>query len=647
MSVVSLFRSAAIGTLELKNRVIKSPSTTALSNQDGTVTPRLVNHYRRLAEGGTGLIIVEYSYVDDDASKSIHAQLGISRREHIAGLGWLADEVHAAGAQVGIQLEHCGRQKFLGTQPMKAASDVSWDYAEAQYGERPQAMTAEEIAGVVSAFGDSAARAHSARFDLVEVHAGHGYLLTNFLSPHTNKRTDHYGGSFENRARIVMEIVADIRAKVPRDYPLSVRVSVTDYEPDGIPIEETVQLAQMLEQAGVDVIHASGGYHAKMEYEVGAWFMPRALHRWGWEQIKPAVTVPVIASGSLVSPQIAADVLDSGGADFVSLGRAMLADPDWARKAQEGRLLDIVPCIRCNDGCLERGLNAGRSTGCTVNPSMGEEYRYPLEPAFHLKRIAVIGAGPAGLRAAAVLGHRRHTVTLFERDELGGHLNVASRPPRRVDLTALRDHLVHTARSNENVEVVFAEPAVDQLRRTGYDSVVVATGACSRPVNWANTADPRMRYPQDIDDPATLTGPVVIVGGGMTGVDMALWLSSAGTAEVTLMEAEAAVLSHSEVFTDALTLPGILTEKGVKVVTGSRAVDVDSAGVVVHRDGGARETIPAAVIIPAMGYVSNPKQVESLRSELTGTEVIAIGGAHRHGRVMDALHEAFFTARLI
>ncbi|MFE4722785.1 hypothetical protein ACFRLW_41720, partial [Streptomyces sp. NPDC056728] len=159
MTVTALFRPGHIGTLELKNRVIKSPQTTALANQDGTVTQRLVNHYKRLAEGGPGLIIVEYSYVDDDASKSIQAQLGISRREHIPGLGWLVDEVHAAGAKIGIQLEHCGRQKFLGTQPIKTASEVSWDYVESQYGERPQVLTEEEIQGVVASFADAAERA--------------------------------------------------------------------------------------------------------------------------------------------------------------------------------------------------------------------------------------------------------------------------------------------------------------------------------------------------------------------------------------------------------------------------------------------------------------------------------------------------------
>ena len=380
MSLESMFEPGRIGSLTLKNRIVKSPNTTAMSNQDGTVTQRLVNHYKRIAEGGVGLIVVEYTYIDDDARKSIHGQLGISRREHIPGHGWLVDQVHMAGAKICLQLEHCGRQKFLGTAPLKSATDSSWDYVEMQNGLKPTPMTIDEIKQVVIDFGQAAKRAYAARYDMVEVHGGHGYLITNFLSPHTNWRTDEYGGSFENRSRLLLEVVDEIRRQVPRDFPLSVRLSVTDYEPDGIPIEETVELCTLLEAHGVDVIHASGGHHAKQHYEAVSWFMPRALHRWGWEKIKERVSIPVIASGALVSPDIAGEIIESGSADFVSLARAIIADPDWPNKAKENRVLEIAPCIRCNDGCLLRGVDAGRSIGCTVNPNVGNEYSFPIVP---------------------------------------------------------------------------------------------------------------------------------------------------------------------------------------------------------------------------------------------------------------------------
>lgn len=628
MSVEALFRPGRIGSLELKNRVIKSPQTTALSHQDGTVTERLVNHYKRLAEGGPGLVMVEYSYVDDDASKSVHAQVGISRREHVAGLGWLVDEIHAAGAKAGIQLEHCGRQKFLGTAPIKSASEVSWDYVESQYGERPVPLTEAEIGQVVQAFADAAERAHRARFDLVEVHAGHGYLLTNFLSPHTNRRTDRYGGSFENRARLTLEVATAVRERIPRELPLSFRLSVTDYEADGIPVEETVELARQLEARGVDVLHASGGHHALMEYEVSPWFVPRAPHRWGWERIAEAVSVPVIASGSLVSPEVAGEVLASGSADYVSLGRAMLADPDWTRKAREGRLLDITPCIRCNDGCLHRGLNSGRSTGCSVNPRMGEEYRHPVEPAPVPRRVAVVGGGPAGLSASAVLDDRGHDVTLFEPGPLGGTLLAATRSSRKGDLAALREHLVHQLTSRK-VPVVAERAGPAQL--AAYDIVMVATGGVERTL-------PGTRHARELTDAAEVVSPVVVAGGGMTGVDTALWLAESGH-EVTVAEAGPALLGNNEVFTDAASLPGLLAEAGVRVLTGTEVVGADASGA--RTAGGG--TLTAATVLTATGYTTDPALAEAVRG--AGAEVHVLGGARRPGRVMDALHDAFFAAR--
>ena len=631
MALQSLFRPGHIGALELKNRVIKSPQSTALSHQDGTVSPRLVDHYKRLAEGGPGLVIVEYSYVDDDASKSIHAQLGISRREHIAGLGWLADEIRAAGAGAGLQLEHCGRQKFLGTAPIKSASEKSWDYAEAQHGQRPTPMTEEEIRGVVASFADAAERAHLARFDLVEVHAGHGYLLTNFLSPHTNTRTDAYGGSFENRSRLPLEIVAAIRERVPRDFPLSVRLSVTDYEEDGIPVEETVRFARLLENAGVDVIHASGGHHARMEHEVSPWFMPRAPHRWGWEKIRSAVSVPLIGSGSLGSPGVAAQALESG-ADFVSLGRAMLADPDWARKTQEGRLLDIVPCIRCNDGCLDRGLNSGRSTGCTVNPSMGAEYRFPLEPAAAPRRAAVVGGGPAGLRVAAVLADRGHEVTLYEPGPLGGSLMPATRSPFKQDLAELLKHLVHQVHARP-VRIVRQRADVAILTEGSFDAVYVATGSTPRTM-------PGGRLARDVSDLAEVTSPVVVAGGGMVGADTALWLSDAGH-EVTLAEAGPGILGNGEVFTDAEALPGFLANHGVRVLTSSEVTAIDSKGARTS-DG---RLLPAASVLVAVGHDSDPALAEALRETAPDLDVVTVGDAARNGRVLDAFHTAYFAAR--
>lgn len=634
-----LFTRAKIGSLQVKNRIIKSPQTTALSHQDGTVSRRTVNHYKRLAEGGVGLVLVEYTYVDDFASKSIHAQVGASRREHISGLGWLVDEVHAAGAKVGIQLEHCGRQRFLGTAPIRSSSDVSWDYVESQYGECPQPMTLAEIEDVIAAFGDAAQRAFLARFDLVEVHAGHGYLITNFLSPHINKRTDDYGGSFENRARLLMRIVTDIRSKIPADFPLSIRVSVTDYEVDGIPIEETVELCRRLEAAGVDVIHASGGHHALMEYEVSPWFMPRSLHRWGWEQIRDAVAIPVIASGSIVSPDAAAEIVASGSADFVSLGRPMLADPDWARKTKEGRAAEIVPCIRCNDGCLHRGVNAGRSTGCAVNPSMGHEYRFPTETVSVPRKVAIAGAGPAGMRAAITLADMGHEVTLFDPAPLGGQLVAATQLDLKQDLRALLAHLTHEVRRRP-IRLVAAEANLERLRKGGFDRVILATGRQALTLPFA----PEWTSAVPAPDIVGSGDDTVVIGGGMVGCDAALQLARTG-ARVVLVEKSGRLLSATDVFTDQGGLPGKLKEQGITVMTCTEAIARGEGHVIVRDGNGDEQRLPARIVVAAIGHRPDQALHEKLQEACPEISVELVGTARAGSRVMDALHDAFFAAR--
>ncbi|MFG2791013.1 FAD-dependent oxidoreductase [Streptomyces sp. NPDC048419] len=645
MAFDSLFRTGAIGDLTLRNRVVKSPNTTATCNPDGTVSERTVSHYRRLGEGGTGLVMVEYTYVDDDASKSIHGQPGASRQDHVPGLGLLADEVRSTGAAVGLQLVHAGRQRFLGTSPMKSASTSSWEVAEMPFGVVPTPLTVDEIAGVVRSFGEAAQRAYMARFDLVEVHAGHGYMITNFLSPHTNDRTDEYGGSFENRARILLEIVDSVRDRVPRSFPLSVRLSVTDYEPDGIVLEETVELCRLLEQHGVDVIHASGGHHALQQWEVSSWYMPRQPHRWGWETIKDAVSIPVIASGSLITPEIADEILTSSSADFVSLGRAMLADPDWANKAREGRQLEIVPCIRCNDGCLERGLDQKRSTGCTVNPEVTEEGRFPIGTAPVPKRVAVAGGGPAGLRAAAILHDRGHTVVLFEPGELGGALNHALGSTVKQDLAGLREHLVHEV-TRRGIEV--RQVAADAAVTGGFDEVVVATGAPQRTFTGPVAEAALVLSPADITARREdLAGRrVVVVGGGFQGCESALRLAELSGTSVVVLEAGEGLLRGDEVKYDALVLPSRLDETGVEVRTGAEVVAVEAKGVRVRRADGTEEAVEADAVLLALGREPSSGTLAA-EVEKAGVPVTAIGSATAPGRVYDALHTAFFAARLI
>ena len=421
---------------------------------------------------------------------------------------------------------------------------------------------------------------------------------------------------------------------------MSIRLSVVDYEPDGITIEETVELAKLLEAHGVDVIHCSGGHHDLMEWEVSPWYMPRAPHRWGWEKIRDGISIPVIASGSLVSPEIAEEILASGSADFVSLGRAMLADPDWAVKAREGRRQEITPCIRCNDGCLNRGLNVGRSSGCSVNPMLNLERRISVEPVSEPRAVAVVGAGPAGLRSAALLHDRGHKVTVFEPNDLGGSLAFTRQWETKIDLRPLVDHLVHEV-ERRDIEVVAIAAGPDEL--VGFDAIVVATGAPDRDLGLIVSPDAHVSTPKKVR-PSEIEGPVVVVGGGFQGCETALRIRrQLPHVTVTLVEEGSGLLSGDEVFTDVMRLPKLLDEAGVVVRLNTRAEAVAASAVTVSTPVGA-ETIPAQLAILAGGRVPSTSTLAD-RARERGQEVVTIGSAQQPGRVFDAIHSAFFEGR--
>jgi len=502
----------------------------------------------------------------------------------------------------------------------------------------PEELTLPEIAGIVEAFGDAAGRAVLAGFDLVEIHGAHGYLITNFLSPHTNKRTDHYGGSLENRMRFLVQVIRNIRAKVPAGFPVTLRISGSDYEPDGITIEETVEVCRAVEALGLDAIHVSGGDHQTMIYQVSPMLIPRGLHVAAAEAVKHAVSVPVIASGSLTLPEIAEQVLASGKADFVSLGRPLLTDPDWPRKAKHGRADEIRPCIRCNDGCLDRSLFKFRSVACSVNPLLGFEGRLEVEPAPAPRRLAVVGGGPAGLEAARVLALRGHQVTLYEQHKLGGLLNQASAPSFKSDLRPYLDYLIGQA-EKLGVQIHQQKATPDTINQAGYDAVVVATGGQPRPLQLPgdSTAIPAL----ELDPAQTAGSTVVVIGAGLTGTETALTLAETGATSITLVEAEAEIM-RGDPITDQISYRQHLHHHNITLLTNSKAVELHTDHVLLA-DG---RQLPAQHTIAAIGTLPNPTLASQLRNQ-NAPDTHLIGNAAQPGRIHDAIHSAYHTARAI
>lgn len=373
--------------------------------------------------------------------------------------------------------------------------------------------------------------------------------------------------------------------------------------------------------------------------------MPRQPHRWGWELIKPAVSIPVIASGSLVSPEVADEILSSGSADFVSLGRAMLADPDWTVKAQSGRHLEITPCIRCNDGCLERGLDQKRSVGCTVNPEVAEEGRFPLGTAPVPRSVAVVGGGPSGLRMAAALYDRGHRPVLFEQAELGGALRHALGFEVKQDLAGLVEHLVHEVR-RRGIEVRHVTADAATLVDGGFDTVVLATGAPQRQFDGDAHAHDRLLSPHEVGPRRDeITGHVVVVGGGFQGAETALRVSELPGVSVTVLEKQDVLLSGPEVKYDQMVLPARLAEAGVQVRFGHEATAFDPDGVLCRTAAGG-DRVAADWVVHALGRrAATTDLADALRAQ--AVSVVTIGSAETPGRVYDALHSAYFAARRI
>lgn len=639
-----LFEPGLIGTLEVANRIVKSSSATGLGNIDGTVSERIIRHYKELARGGAGLVNTGSVWIDNLASRpGCQGMLGIASNEHIPGLMWLAKTIQENGARAGLQLEHCGRQKMLGNPPIKAPSRIPWEEAKMMGMPVPEELTFEEIEGIVDAFGDAARRARMAGFDLLEIHGAHGYLITEFLSPRTNRRTDWYGGSLENRMRFLLEIVANVRSKVGRDYPLSVRLSGTEYEVDGIMIEETIETARALGKAGVDILHISGGNHHQMAHQVTPMYLPVAHNTWAAERVKQEVTIPVIASGSITSPELAEEILSSGKADFVGLARPLLADPYFPKKARENRAEEIVPCIRCCDGCLERGLIPFGHVHCTVNVSCGKEGEFDIMRVDEVKKVAVVGGGPAGMEAGRVAALRGHQVTLYEKRELGGRLREASIPSFKSDIRRLLSYYAHQMQKLENIEIVRKEVSPEEIIKGGYDAVVVAIGGKTIKPMIVGGDSKKVVYWEAAMNGAEMGDGILVAGGGLIGTELALHLAQQGK-RVSIVEMLDKVAAGVETAAIGVVMEKI-GELQIGIFTGQRLVAVtDRGGVAVDRYG--RETeLAADTVVVALGLAPQRDFAAALSEE--EMEVIEVGDAVRPRKIFDAIHEGHCAVRYL
>jgi 2,4-dienoyl-CoA reductase-like NADH-dependent reductase (Old Yellow Enzyme family)/thioredoxin reductase len=629
-----------MGRLDIPNRIVRAAMGTYLANPDCSVTERQIRCYEEAAEGGAGLIFMDNAVVVNEH----HMGVSAASDAHIPGLSQLAGAVADRGVRSGLQIVHPGRDGvFVGGEGAKAASRMQ---AENWYGHGfaiPFELTVEDIHELVGAFGDAARRARIAGFNLVEVQGAAGTLFTNFLSPGQNRRNDMYGGSLHNRMRFLLEVVRDIRKKVGEDYPLGVRISLIEYEPGGIELEENIVVCKALEQEGVDVINVTGGTHAEASHAAAPMLLPLALHVPAAAALKKEIGIPVIVAGSIHTPEIAEEILAKGDADFIAGGRPFLADPAWPRKAKEGRPEDIRPCIRCNDGCHDRSLLPGRVIECTVNPTLFKPDSLPVTKAKQSKRVAVVGAGPAGIEAARVLSLRGHKVTLFEKRDLGGTLTEASYPDFKSDIRRLIAYYKAQMQKSD-VIVEKKEATIADIKDGKFDAVIVAVGATMRKFDVSGIDNPIVTNALEVFGSTEVTGQkVIVIGGGATGAEVAIYLAEQGK-EVTIVEMMDEILPT--VLMDKPAYFDRLFGAKVDIVTGRRLESVlDRTAVIVDRYG-KREELPADCIVLASGFAPQATLIQSLEEE-TDIDVYAIGDCVRPRMIFDAVHEGFLTARRI
>ncbi|HEX7049526.1 MAG TPA: FAD-dependent oxidoreductase [Longimicrobiales bacterium] len=629
----SLFSPGRLGRLETKNRLVMPPMVLDYADERGRATPRYRAHIERVARGGVGTLILEASFVRPDGRGFTH-QLGLHEDAVIEGLARVVEAVHEHGAVVGPQLFHAGRQtqaEVAGARPVAPSA-----IPDPLLREVPRALSVDEIQELVAAFAQAARRAEAAGFDFVEIHGAHGYLITQFLSPFTNQREDAYGGTPENRMRFLVEIIEAVRDAVSRDFPLLVRLSCDELVPGGLTPEDTIGIARRLEAMGIAALDISAGNYASFSR---GYMIPPMAREDGVlvplaERVKAAVGVPVITVGKLRDPAFDDEVVRAGKADFVAIGRTLLADPDWPAKARDGRWEEINACIACNQGCITR-LFQGKDVWCTVNPETSREEVFARPPA-RAVTIAVAGGGPGGMTAARVAAARGHRVVLFERDDaLGGQLFAAEAAPHRPGWRELREFLTREIR-RLGVDVRLGTPATaEAIRATEPDAAIVAIGSSPvRPRIRSGTGTETAFAVELLLGEKEARSPVIIAGGGCAGAQTAEFLAERGH-EVTIIEMTDAVATDAPLDDRALLLQR-LEALGVRIRTETRLMRVGEGRVSVESPLGVEE-IPAATVVYCLGAQPNDGLAETLKEVVSDVRVI--GDAVEARQVTQAIAE--------
>lgn len=645
---MKLFEPGKIGKMTVKNRIVMAAMGTMLTDLDGRLSQREIDYYVARAKGGTGLVITSASrsrQLEQLPFTPLVDQLVIDTKIAGARLNELAEAVHDYGAKVCVQFQP-GRGRNTTTEILRSGGAVAPSAIPA-FGDpsiTARELTTKEVEWLAQAFQFSAEVVRSSGVDAIEINAHGGYLIDEFMTALWNKRTDKYGGDLDGRLRFLMEIIAYVRKGAGADFPVIVKYGLTHYLDGGREIEEGLEIARRLEAVGVDALDIDAGC-----YETMYWLLPPTTQPPGClvdltEKVKRVVKIPVIAVGRLHYPEVAERVLQDGKADFIAIGKGLLADPEWANKVKAGRLEDIRPCLGDHEGCIGRIFD-GKYISCTVNPECGMERDLAISPAEKKKTVVVIGSGPSGMEAAMIAAQKGHKVTLFEKNyALGGNLLPASVPGFKHDYKSLIDYL--TMQVNKlGVDVKLATEATPELVESMKPEVVfIATGGTPITPEIPGIDNEKVATAIDVLIGRKEVGEsVIVIGGGLIGSEAALHLAQQGK-KVTIVEI-LDTIACDMIAVNRMHLLKLLAEADVKILTGITVLKVTDKGINISDKKGNKSTLPSDTVLIACGVKPNNGLLETLRGKVP--EVYAVGDCAEPRNVFHAIREGFRCARLI
>ena len=635
-----LFTPFQIKNLTLKNRIVLPPLASFLIEKGGGITDRAVEHYRRRAAGGPAMVIMEACAVSPEGVVSEN-QARIDSDRLLKGLSRIAEAIRAEGAVPAIQIHHAGRQtsaKVIKRLPMAPSPlpcpAIRGDVAP---------LTVEQIQELVNKFADAAVRSREAGFELLEIHGAHGYLINQFLSRYSNIREDGYGGDIAGRTRFALDIIAEIRNRLGSSFPISFKISAQEFVPDGLTVEESIDILKLLVTAGIDAVQVSAGNDSTPEWICQPMFMQKACLVESAAAIKKALKIPVMAVGRINDPWTADNIIAKGMADLVCIGRGLMADPEMPIKAQEGRFDEIRTCIACNT-CMQSIYRKGRLE-CLVNPALGREQEMQIVPTTQPKKVMVVGGGPGGLNAAWVAAKRGHEVHLYEKQSyLGGQLVPGSKTAYKREMQSLINFQKRQVELNGVICHMGQEVTAETVQKENPDVVILATG--SRPV---------LPPVEGIDEALVVTfdvvlngnvqenKPTVIIGGGSTGCEVAYHLSEMGS-PVTIVELMPKIGGDIEAVTKKLLLRK-LKENNVRILTEHRLLRVGKNSLVVAGPDGIETIIEAQRVVIAIGIRQDDTIHQQIKS--LGYETHVIGDCLEPRTAKSAIYEGAKLGRSI